>query len=68
MTVFVATTNISRQSATRDRANLICFHVNKRAVTHEFTEDEHRVREVLDEEAEPNTQRALQISIEPVDV
>jgi hypothetical protein len=68
MTLFVATTRISRQSATRDRANLICYQVNKRAVTDEFMEDERRVREVLDEVAEPSTQRALEISIEPVDL
>jgi len=42
--------------------------VNKRAVTDEFMEDERRVREVLDEVAEPKTQRALEISIQPVDV
>ena len=68
MTVFVATTTLSRETATRDRANLICYQVNKRAVTNEFIEDERRVREVLDEVAEPNLQRSLKISIEPVDL
>jgi hypothetical protein len=68
MTVFVATTTLSRVSPTRDRANLICYQVNNRAVTSEFTEDERRVREVLNEVAEPRLQRTLKISIEPVDL
>lgn len=68
MTVFVATTTLRRGSATRDRANLICYQVNKRAVTDEFLEDERRVREVLDQVAEPKLQRSLEISIEPVDL
>ena len=68
MTVFVATTTLSRGKPTRDRANLICYQVNKRAVTNEFMEDEQRVREVLDEVAEPRLQRSLEISIEPVDL
>ena len=68
MTVFVATTTLSRQSTTRDRANHICYQVNKRAVTDEFMEDERRVRAVLDEMAEPKLQRTLEISVEPVDL
>ena len=68
MTVFVATTTLSRRSPTHDRANLICYQVNRRAVTDEFIEDERRVRAVLDEVAEPKLQRSLEISIEPVDL
>lgn len=68
MTFFVATTTLSRRSTTLDRANLICYQVNKRAVTDEFMEDEGRVRAVLDQVAAPNLQRSLEISIEPVDL
>jgi|KBSSwiStaDraftv2_1062776.scaffolds.fasta_scaffold3679770_1 hypothetical protein len=68
MTIFVATTTLSRYSATHDHANLICYQVNKRAITHEFMEDEHRVREALDKVAAPQVQRSLEISIEPVDM
>ena len=66
MTIFVATTPLSRPSATHARANLICYLVNKRAITDAFMEDEHRVRELLDKVAEPELQRSLEISIEPV--
>lgn len=68
MTFFVATTRLNRRSARHDRANLICYQVNKRAITSEFMDDEHRVRETLDEVAEPQLQRSLEISIEPAEV
>ena len=68
MTIFVATTTLRRGSATRDRANLICFQVNKRAVKDDFLEDEQRVRQVLDEVAEPKVQHSLEISIQPVNL
>ena len=68
MTFFVATTRLSRRSATHDRANHICYLVNKRAITQEFMEDEHRVREMLDKVVDPGAQRSLKISIEPVNV
>ncbi len=68
MTIFVATTTLSRHSATHDHANHICYQVNKRAINDSFMEDEHRVRETLDKVAAPQLQRSLEISIEPVDM
>ena len=68
MTFFVATTTLSRRSARQARANLICYQVNKRAITDDFMEDERRVRETLNTVAEPQVQHSLEISIEPLDV
>ena len=68
MTIFVATTTSSRRSATHDRANLICYQVNKRAITDSFMEDERRVRKALDEVAALELQHSLEISVEPVDM
>jgi len=67
MTLFVATTTLNRRSDKHDRANHICYQVNKRSITDEFMGDEHRVRETLDQVAEPTLQRSLEISIQPLD-
>ena len=62
MTIYLATTKLSRH----DRANYICYQVNKRAMTDDFMGDEGRVRETLNDVAEPRVQDSLDISIEEV--
>jgi len=68
MTRYFATHSLRGRSGAQNRANLICYMVNKRAIFDDFTGDQERVREMLNEVAEPELQRNLEISVVPVDV
>ena len=68
MNRYFVTHSLRVRSGKHDRADRICYMVNKRAIFADFTADERRVREMLDEITEPEVQQNLEISIAPVDL